>query len=248
MNDRHVRGFGRRWANHGLQARPGFVGLFVLRPRPGLAEPPRSFRSSNPEGWQRVARGRSGAETPGKQSGDPCILKGCQNCATPPGVVAQLRLRSGGIAALNHRTIWQAFGLRRQRDEGELSQQWMGRYHLGLPGPTRIQELQYFPVRATPNGRALPTFMRMVTTGEAWLPINRPITEQEGIPSLACLITRTLKSAVFGIATSRRIWNSLTHSDNDQGDIGTWYAEPFHCSESGVDAGMSCCGPVSPVR
>ena len=134
MNDRHVRGFGRRWANHGLQARPGFVGLFVLRPRPGLAEPPRSFRSSNPEGWQRVARGRSGAETPGKQSGDPCILKGCQNCATPPGVVAQLRLRSGGIAALNHRTIWQAFGLRRQRDEGELSQQWTRRYHLGLPG------------------------------------------------------------------------------------------------------------------
>jgi hypothetical protein len=46
----------------------------------------------------------------------------------------------------------------------------------------------------------------------------------------------------------RRIWNSLTHSDNDQGDIGTWYAEPFHCSESGDDAGMSCCGPVSPVR
>src|SRR5690349_10254461 len=31
-------------------------------------------------------------------------------------------------------TIWQAFGLRRRRDEGELSQQWRLRYHLGLPG------------------------------------------------------------------------------------------------------------------
>jgi len=175
--------------------------------------------------------------------------EGMPELCDPSGVVAHLRLRSGGIAALNHRL---QSGKPSACADGVTKANFRssGGFDTisGSQVPTRIQELQYFPVRAMPNGRALPTFMRVVTTGEAWLSINRPITEQEGIPSLACLITRMLKSAVFGIATSRRIWNSLTHSDNDQGDIGTWYAEPFHCSESGDDAGMSCCGPVSPVR
>ncbi len=41
MNAGRLR-FGGRWANHRLQARLGFVWLFVLRPRPGLREPERS--------------------------------------------------------------------------------------------------------------------------------------------------------------------------------------------------------------
>src|SRR5690242_18587830 len=55
----------------------------------------RSFRSSNPEGWQRVAGGHSAAETPGKGAVVHGILEGCQNSATPPGSAGQLRLRSG---------------------------------------------------------------------------------------------------------------------------------------------------------
>ena len=42
MNGGRRRGIGRRWANHRLQARPGFAWLFVLRPRPGPPEPDRS--------------------------------------------------------------------------------------------------------------------------------------------------------------------------------------------------------------
>ena len=40
MNGEWLRGFGRLWANHGLQARPGFAWRFLLRARPGLPEPP----------------------------------------------------------------------------------------------------------------------------------------------------------------------------------------------------------------
>jgi hypothetical protein len=42
MNGWGLRRFGRRWANHRLQARPGFAWLFVLSPQPGLPEPDRS--------------------------------------------------------------------------------------------------------------------------------------------------------------------------------------------------------------
>jgi len=38
LDDRRLGGFGRRWANHRLQARPGFSGLSVLRPWPGPPE------------------------------------------------------------------------------------------------------------------------------------------------------------------------------------------------------------------
>src|SRR6185437_4784285 len=44
MDDGHLRGFGRRWANHGLQARPGFAGLVGPRPRPGLSQTFRQYR------------------------------------------------------------------------------------------------------------------------------------------------------------------------------------------------------------
>ena len=39
-------GIGPRWANHRLQARPGFAWPFVLSPRPGLPEPERSRKKS----------------------------------------------------------------------------------------------------------------------------------------------------------------------------------------------------------
>ena len=42
MNGWRLSRFGRRWANHRLQARPGFAWLFVVSPRPGLPEPDRS--------------------------------------------------------------------------------------------------------------------------------------------------------------------------------------------------------------
>jgi hypothetical protein len=41
INGRRRREIGHRWANHRLQARPGFAWLFVLRPQPGLPEPRR---------------------------------------------------------------------------------------------------------------------------------------------------------------------------------------------------------------
>src|SRR5690242_10534143 len=96
---------------HGLQARPGFAWLVGPSPRLGLPEPDRSamarrsFRSSNPEGWQTVARGHSAAKTPGRGGVVRGILEGCQNSATPPGSAGHLRLRSGGVAALNRHTI-----------------------------------------------------------------------------------------------------------------------------------------------
>jgi len=78
-----------------------------------------SFRASNPKGWQRVAGGRSVAETPGGGVVVRGIPEGCQRSATPPGSLGHLRWRSGGVATLNHRTIWQAFGLlgKQPRDE-----------------------------------------------------------------------------------------------------------------------------------
>jgi hypothetical protein len=36
MSDGRLKGFGRLWANHRPQARPGLAWLFVVRPRPGL--------------------------------------------------------------------------------------------------------------------------------------------------------------------------------------------------------------------
>jgi len=39
MKDGRLRGFGRGWAKHHLQARPGFAWLFGLCPRPRLPDP-----------------------------------------------------------------------------------------------------------------------------------------------------------------------------------------------------------------
>ncbi len=45
MNDERLKGFGRLWANHRLQPRPGSAWLIVLRPRPGRPGPDRSPQS-----------------------------------------------------------------------------------------------------------------------------------------------------------------------------------------------------------
>jgi len=84
----------------------------------------------NPEGWQRVAGGRSVAQTSGSARIVPRIPEGCQRSATPAGSVRISRPPFGGIApafaslrrgeSLNPRlTFWQAFGLLRKQPEDE---------------------------------------------------------------------------------------------------------------------------------
>jgi hypothetical protein len=62
-----------------------------------------SFRLTNPEGWQKVAGGRSAAETPGRRERILSTLEGCQRAATPPGSIGNFQRASGGIATLNPR-------------------------------------------------------------------------------------------------------------------------------------------------
>jgi len=52
----------------------------------------------NPEGWQRVAGGRSVAETSGSARIVPRIPEGCRRSATPAGSVRISRPPFGGIA------------------------------------------------------------------------------------------------------------------------------------------------------
>jgi hypothetical protein len=71
-----------------------------------------SWRFLNPEGWQKVAGGRSGAKTPGNgfwNLAHPGVMP--ELCA-PSGVDGDLRWNSGGVAALGHRLLSeQAAGL-----------------------------------------------------------------------------------------------------------------------------------------
>ena len=63
----------------------------------------RSSRITNPQGWQRVAGGRSGAKTPGSGFADFCIPEGCRSSETPPWSAGNSGPRSGGVAALDPR-------------------------------------------------------------------------------------------------------------------------------------------------
>ena len=58
----------------------------------------------NPEGWQSVAGGRSGAQTPGWQLGGSVHPGGMPEFCDPSGVGGRLLdLRPGGVAALDPR-------------------------------------------------------------------------------------------------------------------------------------------------
>ena len=60
----------------------------------------------NPEGWQRVAGGRSGAETPGRQSQGSAHPEGMPEFCDPSGVVWRvLDQPTGGVAALDPRLL-----------------------------------------------------------------------------------------------------------------------------------------------
>jgi hypothetical protein len=61
------------------------------------------FRPTNPEGWQKVAGGRSAAETPGRHWMSFTTPAGWRSSATLPGSIRSFYRRSGGIAALNPR-------------------------------------------------------------------------------------------------------------------------------------------------
>lgn len=63
----------------------------------------RSFRVTNPEGWQKVAGGRSAAKTPGRSWIVSPTLEGWERSATPAGSGPNSQRRSGGIAPLNPR-------------------------------------------------------------------------------------------------------------------------------------------------
>jgi hypothetical protein len=61
----------------------------------------------NPEGWQRVAGGRSGAETPGRQSQASAHPEGMPEFCDPSGVVWRFLNRpTGGVAALDPRLLF----------------------------------------------------------------------------------------------------------------------------------------------
>jgi hypothetical protein len=60
----------------------------------------------NPEGWKRVAGGRSGAETPGRQSQGSVHPEGMPEFCDPSGVVWRfLNQPTGGVAALDPRLL-----------------------------------------------------------------------------------------------------------------------------------------------
>jgi hypothetical protein len=112
--------------------------------RPGRAAPDRQRSAMrcntggffNPEGWQR-AGGRSGAQTPGWQSGigaswrDARVLRPLRGrCEIfgrlSRGCRSRLRCAPARQAALPP-AVWQASSLRGQRSEAELSLQWTRR-------------------------------------------------------------------------------------------------------------------------
>jgi hypothetical protein len=65
-----------------------FLSRWPVSPEPERSSMPRCrLRFANPEGWKKLAGGRSGAKTPGSRFGVSRILEGCQTrSATPPGV------------------------------------------------------------------------------------------------------------------------------------------------------------------
>jgi hypothetical protein len=98
----------------------------------------------NPESWQRVARGRSGAETPSKERvvNPEGMPEFCDPFGGPFGVGGGLLdRRSGGVAALDPpATLWQAFSLAGQRSRAELSLQRTRRardVHISAPRAAR---------------------------------------------------------------------------------------------------------------
>ena len=69
MNGERLTAFGGLWANHWLQARPGFIMPLALGLRPGLPEPKR-WPPGTPKGLRLKARGCEAASNPGFRSGE----------------------------------------------------------------------------------------------------------------------------------------------------------------------------------
>jgi hypothetical protein len=85
----------------------------------------------NPEGWQRVAGGRSRAQTPGRESVG-VHPEGMPEFYDPSRVGRRFSIIGPGVSLRYARppaTLWQAFSLRRGRDQAELSLRWTRRCH-----------------------------------------------------------------------------------------------------------------------
>lgn len=92
-----------------VQAMPDCAGQLFPSRRSGSSDPDRSsmtrrsLSATNPEGWQRVAGGRSAAKTPGSGFVGWSIPEGWQSSATPPGSMGDRGSRTGGLSTLDPR-------------------------------------------------------------------------------------------------------------------------------------------------